>query len=78
MRPAKILVVDDEPHLLKLVRSNLEAAHYKVTVAMDGPSALAMMEGEGADLVVLDKNPLDDILNTHSINAVYIGGKKFE
>jgi two-component system, OmpR family, KDP operon response regulator KdpE len=54
MRPAKILVVDDEPHLLKLVRSNLEAAHYKVTVAMDGPSALAMMEGEGADLVVLD------------------------
>jgi two-component system, OmpR family, KDP operon response regulator KdpE len=54
MRPAKILVVDDEPHLLKLVRSNLEAAHYKVTVAMDGPSALAMMEAEGADLVVLD------------------------
>lgn len=54
MRPAKILVVDDEPHLLKLVRSNLEAAHYKVIVAMDGPSALAMMEGEGADLVVLD------------------------
>jgi DNA-binding response OmpR family regulator len=54
MRPAKIMVVDDEPHLLKLVRSNLEAAHYKVTVAMDGPSALAMMEAEGADLVVLD------------------------
>lgn len=54
MRPAKILVVDDEPHLLKLVRSNLEAAHYKVAVAMDGPSALATMEAEGADLVVLD------------------------
>jgi DNA-binding response OmpR family regulator len=54
MRPAKILVVDDEPHLLKLVRSNLEAAHYKVTVAMDGPSALATMQGEGADLIVLD------------------------
>ncbi len=54
MRPAKILVVDDEPHLLKLVRSNLEAAHYKVIVAMDGPSALAMLEKEGADLVLLD------------------------
>lgn len=54
MRPAKILVVDDEPHLLKLVRSNLEAAHYKVVVAMDGPGALATMEAEGADLVVLD------------------------
>ncbi|MGB8648946.1 MAG: response regulator transcription factor [Anaerolineae bacterium] len=54
MRPAKILVVDDEPHLLKLVRSNLEAAHYKVIVAMDGASALAMLEKEGADLVLLD------------------------
>ncbi len=54
MRPAKILVVDDEPHLLKLVRSNLEAQHYKVVTAMDGPTALAMLEREGADLVVLD------------------------
>jgi imidazolonepropionase-like amidohydrolase len=31
-----------------------------------------------ADLVVLDKNPLDDILNTRTLSAVYIGGKKFE
>ncbi len=54
MRPAKILVVDDEPHLLKLVRSNLEAAHYRVITAMDGPSALAMLDKEGADLVILD------------------------
>lgn len=54
MRPAKILIVDDEPHLLKLLRSNLEAAHYKVIAAMDGASALEMLEKEGADLVVLD------------------------
>ncbi len=54
MRPAKVLVVDDEPHLLKLVRSNLEAAHYKVITAMDGTSALAVLQEEGADLVVLD------------------------
>ncbi len=54
MRPAKILVVDDEPHLLKLVRSNLEAAHYKVITAMEGATALAMLEKEGADLVILD------------------------
>lgn len=54
MRPAKILVVDDEPHLLKLVRSNLEAAHYKIITAMDGPTALALVEKEGADLVILD------------------------
>src|SRR5512142_199969 len=54
MRPAKILVVDDEPHLLKLVRSNFEAAHYKVISAMDGASGLATLEKEGADLVLLD------------------------
>jgi two-component system KDP operon response regulator KdpE len=54
MRPAKILVVDDEPHLVKLVRSNLEAQHFKVVAAMDGVSALAMVEKEGPDLVILD------------------------
>ncbi len=54
MRPAKILIVDDEPHLLKLLRSNLEAAHYKVISAMEGAGALQMLEKEGADLVVLD------------------------
>ncbi len=54
MRPAKILVVDDEPHLVKLVRSNLEAQHFRVIVAMDGPSGLAMAEKEGPDLIILD------------------------
>jgi two-component system KDP operon response regulator KdpE len=54
MRPAKILIVDDEPHLVKLVRSNLEAQHFKVISAMDGVSALAMVEKEGPDLVILD------------------------
>lgn len=54
MRPAKILVIDDEPHLVKLVRSNLEAQHYRVITAMDGPSGLAMAEKEGPDLIILD------------------------
>ena len=54
MRPAKILVVDDEPHLVKLVRSNLEAQRYKVLSALDGPSGLALVEKEGVDLVILD------------------------
>ncbi len=54
MRPAKILVIDDEPHLVKLVRSNLEAQHYRVISALDGPSGLAMTDKEGPDLVILD------------------------
>ncbi len=54
MRPAKILVVDDEPHLVKLVKTNLEAQHYRVISALDGPTGLAMAEKEGPDLIVLD------------------------
>lgn len=37
-----------------------------------------LAKGKVADLVVLDKSPLDNILNTRTISAVYIGGKKFE
>ena len=37
-----------------------------------------LAKGKVADLVVLDKNPLDDILNTRSIHTVYIAGKRFE
>jgi len=37
-----------------------------------------LAKGKMADLVVLDKSPLDDILNTRTVSAVYIGGKKFE
>lgn len=37
-----------------------------------------LAKGKMADLVVLDKSPLDNILNTRTISAVYIGGKKFE
>ena len=34
--------------------------------------------GKAADLLVLAKNPLDDILNMRALEAVYIGGRKFE
>jgi len=37
-----------------------------------------LAKGKAADLLVLAKNPLDDITNMRSIEAVYLGGKKFE
>jgi imidazolonepropionase-like amidohydrolase len=37
-----------------------------------------LAKGKVADVVVLRKNPLDDIVNTRTISAVYIAGKKFE
>jgi len=33
-------------------------------------------KGRWADLVVLDKNPLDNIRNSRTIHAVYIAGNK--
>jgi len=37
-----------------------------------------LAKGKVADFVVLRKNPLDDIVNTRTISAVYIAGRKFE
>ncbi len=51
---AKILVVDDEPHMVKLVQANLQAAGYEVVSAMDGNQALEAAESEMPDLIILD------------------------
>jgi imidazolonepropionase-like amidohydrolase len=37
-----------------------------------------LAKGKAADLLVLPKNPLDDIANMRTFEAVYLGGKKFE
>jgi DNA-binding response OmpR family regulator len=54
MSLAKILVVDDEPHMIKLVQANLQAAGYEVLSAADGRTALEASERERPDLVILD------------------------
>jgi DNA-binding response OmpR family regulator len=53
-KKATILVVDDEPHVLKLVRANLESSGYKVLTATDGAEAVTLVEQELPDLVILD------------------------
>jgi imidazolonepropionase-like amidohydrolase len=37
-----------------------------------------LAKGKAADLLVLEKNPLDNITNMRSIQTIYLGGKKFE
>jgi DNA-binding response OmpR family regulator len=51
---SKILVVDDEAKIVKLVRSYLEQAGYAVVEAGDGQTALIQARRERPDLVVLD------------------------
>ncbi len=51
---SKILVVDDEQRIVRLVRSYLEQAGYAVVEANDGQTALIQARREKPDLVVLD------------------------
>jgi two-component system alkaline phosphatase synthesis response regulator PhoP len=50
----KILAVDDERHIVRLVQVNLERAGYQVVSAFDGKEALKKVESEKPDLIVLD------------------------
>ena len=54
MSKEKILVVDDEQDLVKLVRFNLEKDGYKVISAFNGEDALFLARKERPDLIVLD------------------------
>ena len=50
----KILVVDDEPNIVTSLKFLMERAGFEVTVARDGAEALAALEGEPPDLMLLD------------------------
>jgi DNA-binding response OmpR family regulator len=49
-----ILVVDDEPEIVRVVRDYLEHSGFTVEVAADGPAALRAARTRRPDLVVLD------------------------
>lgn len=53
---AKILVVDDEPQLRRVMRGALTKQGYIVGDARNGDSALEMLRKERYDLVILDRN----------------------
>ena len=50
----RILVVDDEPQIVRALRINLRVRHYDVDTAADGASALRAASRNHPDLVVLD------------------------
>ncbi|MBI4301959.1 MAG: response regulator transcription factor [Chloroflexi bacterium] len=50
----RILVVDDEPRLIRLVKANLEPSGYEVLAAFDGVSAINLVERQPPDLILLD------------------------
>ncbi len=54
MSKQKILVVDDEPDFLELLKVRLEASGYDVVSASDGKDALDKVRDEKPDAVLLD------------------------
>jgi two-component system alkaline phosphatase synthesis response regulator PhoP len=53
-RPAKVLIVDDEPDILLLLRIDLEGEGYETLLAADGETALRRIVDEQPDVVLLD------------------------
>ena len=54
MSKASILVVDDEPAVLKVLVTRLQLAGYQVHQATNGEEALEVFHRESPDLIVLD------------------------
>jgi DNA-binding response OmpR family regulator len=50
----KILIIDDDQNVREMLRRLLEASHYTVVTAEDGPSGLESTKVEQPDLVVVD------------------------
>lgn len=54
MSTTRVLIVDDEPKLVRMVREILTATNYQVLAASNGNAALEMIAVEQPDLILLD------------------------
>lgn len=50
----KILVVDDEPHIIRIIKLSLEKAGFQVISANSGEDGIEMVKHDHPDLVILD------------------------
>lgn len=53
-RPRKVLIADDEPDIIEILKYNLEKENYQVITAKDGDEALDKAKNYLPDLIVLD------------------------
>jgi DNA-binding response OmpR family regulator len=54
MKSRQILLVDDDPDILRILKDNLELDGYRVAAASTGKEALKVFEQANTDLIVLD------------------------
>ncbi len=50
----RILIIDDEPYILLMLKEMLEKAGYEVDLASNGREGMALFEKDPADLVITD------------------------
>jgi two-component system KDP operon response regulator KdpE len=65
----RVLVVDDEPSILRALRINLSAREYEVSTAVDGTTGLAAVARDRPDVIILDLG-LPDMDGTEVIHGV--------
>lgn len=51
---AKILVVDDEPDMVEMIKAALESAHHQVVAAYNGQEGIDKAQKEKPDAIILD------------------------
>ena len=54
MNPEKILIVEDDKHISKLLKYNLEKSGYECSVVITGEEAFEVLESTHVDLIILD------------------------
>jgi CheY-like chemotaxis protein len=54
MSSARILVVDDDPDFVEIMRTILESNDYQVVTASNGTQALSQVKAQRPDLMILD------------------------
>lgn len=54
MGSKKILIVDDKPHVLRVLKDKLTRSGYEVAMAVNGRQALEAVESQRPDLIFLD------------------------
>lgn len=72
--PLRVLVVDDEPPILRFLRASLQSQGYIVSTAANARAALDMVRGHSVDLVVLDLG-LPDMDGLDVVSQIRDGGE---
>ena len=69
---SRILIVDDEPRILLLMKGLLKANGYEVETAKDGAAALEIVKAGGVDIVVTDlrMQPMDGMALFREVHAL--------